>query len=137
MIKNVYISGALQRRPELRLLASAIAALGYSITASWLDRPEDEDDGDLTQPQIDELCAEVESDVADSDIFIAVTEDPGSPYTRGGRHVEFGMGCMFAGPCKLIVLGQPENLFHRRSGVERFDTVPQLLNYLEDHVNGE
>lgn len=66
------------------------------------------------------------SDVLRSECIISFTEPPRSSASRGGRHVEFGVGLASQDRLlfrqRLIVVGHRENLFHWLPCVEFFET---------------
>ena len=83
--------------------------------------------------------------IAASDIFIAFTEEPDSPYGRGGRHVEFGFAMYHYGEDHLkavIVVGPRENIFHALPEVHRIDSwllpdIKLILRTLEGPPGGK
>ena len=127
---SVYIIGAYQRRLEFRTYADQLEALGYPIASQWLYGPE-EDESTMSDADLAHIAEMLESDMIGAHFAIAFTEPEGSPYTRGGRHVEFGfmVACDF-GCQRVIVVGRRENLLYHMSIVEQFDTFDQLLNTL-------
>ena len=73
-------------------------------------------------------------DVMQCDVLISFTERHDSGYSRGGRHVEFGLA--YALGKMLFVVGPRENVFHALEGVRQFshmnDTVMDALDDIDD-----
>lgn len=72
-------------------------------------------------------------DVVGSELIIAFTEPPRSNHSRGGRHVEFGIGLGLGKP--LIVVGHRENIFHWLPQVKYFDHWTTALEHVAQLSN--
>jgi len=119
---RVYLSAAFSRKLEMRFLAGALRRLGVEVVSTWHDELSDDDDlmaGDAWAKP-DKCLREIRS----SDTFVAFT--PGTP--RGGRHAEWGAAAVLAQ--RLVLVGPPEQHFHRLPGVERIDTKTRLIRLL-------
>lgn len=104
---SVYLAGSFADRPRLRGYRADLQSLGYSVSSSWLDTPDDLRDADLSP---DELRAYAEQDTTDIDrahSLIVVTDVPS---TSGGMHWEAGyaLGCGMA----VYGVGPKTNIFH-------------------------
>lgn len=129
---KIYISASYANKQKAADLAHSIAALGenvYEVISSWhWDKPNDDDgirDGLSFEDQ--KKFATIDLDEVDRcDLLIALTERAGSPYTRGGRHVEFGYAMALGKD--TIAIGPTENIFHALAD-RRFPAFGDPCNY--------
>ena len=129
-----YLAGGYSVRDELRGYRHFLVGLGHEVTSRWLDTnwTETNDKGSsAAPPEYREKYALIDlEDVREADVLIAFAADPyrKSGNNRGGRHVELGIAI---GLGKLVVLvGQPENIFHYLPGVVRYDLFDDLYTDL-------
>lgn len=121
---RIFLSARYGRREELRRYAEELAAQGHVIVSSWIYQGE-ADDVNLSFARARGLALDDLNELAESDVFIALTEDPESPYGRGGRHVEFGFAVhrYNEGLLKAVIaVGPRENVFHALPEVHRIDS---------------
>jgi hypothetical protein len=78
---------------------------------------------DLAAAQIDL------NDIDASDVFLHLTSDPSAGYTTGGSHVEFGYA--YAQGLQMAILGPKESVFHSLPGVQQFQTIGDLVAWLD------
>lgn len=146
MSRLVYIAGRFSRRDEFNGYAERLRALGYRVEARWLVE-EHEWYGEMDEDARDAargFARDDLEDVAAADIVLVFTEPPNpGGRNRGGRHVEYGIAIGLHKD--IIVVGEPENVFHHLSGAvfiatdemhrpstrighaESFDDVPLIL----------
>jgi hypothetical protein len=144
MIKKqpqVYLAARYTRREELAKYRDELRAMGVNVQARWLDGKHQlsnegspigdlgesliEGDGDVsTNVKNAELRAKFATDdwedVRSASIVINFTELPRSGASRGGRHVECGIG--MASGARVIVVGHRENIFHWLPWIEFYPT---------------
>lgn len=140
-----YVAGRFGRRDELRGYAEELQRrFGWECCARWLfDEPQFEDTGThmpAESARIKQAAREDLTDVMQCDLFLAFSEEPDSPYGRGGRHVELGM--MFARwfdgqDCSVHIIGPHENLFHYHSLVAVFPTWQGYLERIRRNPAGK
>jgi len=114
---RVYLAGPYGSRDKLRTYADLVRAADCEVTSSWLD--EDHDITPGTEGAAADLSDEVVlaharmdlNDVVRSDLLILFTAAFVGIEGGGGRHVETGWALAHGVP--IIVVGQPENVFHR------------------------
>ena len=136
---KIYLAARYSRLEELQGYAEELRAAGHNITARWLEGDHQMDEtaqGDDTfsvpiegqQVAIDDF-----EDVVKADAVISFSEPPRTALTRGGRHVEFGVGL---GLGKLLLLvGPRENVFHTMPQVMQFWTWgPEVVRHLEQYA---
>ena len=141
---KIFLSARYGRKEELRGYAEELAAQGHTIKSSWFCQDE-ADDENLSFVQARGLALSDLMQIAASDVFIAFTEQPQSPYGRGGRHVEFGFAMYRYGEGLLkavIVVGPRENVFHALPEVHRIDSwllpdIKLILRTLEGPLGGK
>ena len=118
---RIYLASRYSRRREMLERGAELEAAGHVVTSRWIAG--DHQIADDLPDQ--ERCAkqarnaqEDFDDLVESDVIISFTEAPGSPYSRGGRHVELGIA--IACGKRAVVVGHRENLFHYLPAVEFF-----------------
>lgn len=143
---QIYLAARYTRRSELCKYRKQLQELGHNVQARWLDGKHQINDlgspiGDLGEQLIEgghdslEACAlrskfalEDFEDCTSADTIINFTEPPRSNNSRGGRHVECGMGlAVFK---RTIVVGHRENLFHWLPCVEFYPSWEEALSKL-------
>lgn len=140
---KIYLASRYSRREELCKYRKSLQVLGFTITSRWLNgkhqinesgEPIGEEGEKLVEAGFDNRSAELRTrfasedvaDVLEADTIISFTEPPRSNASRGGRHVEFGIG--LATNKNLIVIGHRENLFHWVPKVTFFETWEKFLD---------
>ena len=115
------------------------------VTASWLDETHDITPGttgaatDLSDDEVARHAATDLDDVANADLLVLITADVAGveAATSGGRHVETGFA--LASGIPVLVVGAPENVFHRLGadeGVYVVDTWDDALIRIATHEAG-
>lgn len=122
---NVYLAGPYAARPTIKAYADELEAIGYKVTATWLNETHDINDGTtaaataLPDDQVDAHARQDMRDIDRADLFIAFTAAragvDAQQGSSGGRHVETGYAIAKAIP--VILVGEPENVFHRLATV--------------------
>lgn len=127
MRATVYLAARYGRRMELSDYADTLLSEGYTVTSRWLSGKHEPKDGrELATPAERARWAKEDwADVMRADCVISFTEEEGSRYSRGGRHVEFGAALAMNKKC--IIIGPQENVFHCLPEVEHFDTWQDFL----------
>ena len=128
---RLYLAAAFERSAEVAGYAMALEAFGYQITSRWLDRDNQLPGSAVAvhaaspdwAKRIEELAALDAEDVVACDRLVCWTGKHGS-----GRNVEFGMAAALSK--SLIVVGEPENIFHLAAGVLRVADFDELLAVL-------
>jgi len=124
MSERVYLAGRFSRRDEFKTLADAIIAAGHEVTSRWLYS--DDHHLKLDRGQLPAVAAVRDlEDVRAATVCIAFTEEPESPQGRGGRHVE--LGAALALGIRVIVVGDPEHIFHLLPDVLQVDSADNAL----------
>jgi hypothetical protein len=141
-----YFAAAYQRRAEIETYANQliIAGVGY-VTSRWIEGGQADDDNDagfsaagLTDDRSVGLAWEYArrdfADIARSDVIVSFT----GPGTRGGRHVEFGIGLdmlmssgwndSFPTP-RLVIVGPREHVFHCHPKIHVHADFAAFLQY--------
>lgn len=126
---KIYIAARFSRRPEAHALAKALIAKGHSITSRWVKPDSDHvtptglsaqaADAERTRFAVEDL-----EDVRAADCVVSLMESPRSN-SRGGRHVEFGIGLGFGH--RQVVIGPRETVFHHLPEIEHFESVEEFL----------
>ena len=113
---------------ELRGYADQLEHHGHVVTSRWISGEHEALDSELLSPINRRLAQKFfEDDMQDllvADALIAFTEPADSGFSRGGRHVEFGIA--LAAGLRLFVVGPRENLFYLASRVRHYWTFEEL-----------
>lgn len=124
-----YLAGPYALRDELAAIATYWETLGHSSTAGWLRESHAILPGTINAaPDQDDayVAKHVSGDFADidrADVVVLITSHAAATIrpglakaltTSGGRHVETGYALAKTKP--VIVVGEPENIFHRGPG---------------------
>lgn len=131
MTTRFYIAGPYCARDRIRELAEDLQRVtGWTPTASWLNEPYEVNEGttgaatDLSDEVIHQHAVEDLWDVSRADVFILLTQKflgvEGMAGASGGRHIETGFALAELIP--VVVVGEPENIFHRLLFVTRVPT---------------
>lgn len=129
MTLAVYLAAPYVAREEVAHYAAELASVGFRITSRWLAETHEIGEGtagaatDLAPALVSKHAHDDLHDIDDCDILVALTAaslGALAPFgNSGGRHVELGYA--IARNKRVLVVGEPENIFHRMSGV---DAVP-------------
>jgi len=118
--KQIYLSAAYERRPEMIGHRDVLRNAGFEVKARWLDG---------AQHNWDRMSAALKEDYSQIDLEDAQTADIVITFTgggpRGGRHVEFGVG--LATGARVILVGHRENIFHWHPDVEVYDSLDDVI----------
>lgn len=115
---KLYLAAPYAARDTIRDKATQLEKIGFSITSTWLKEQHEITPGtinaatDLTDEQTNLHVHTDIKDVSRSNLLVLFTNDTaGAASTSGGRHVETGIAMAQGVP--VIVVGEPENIFHR------------------------
>lgn len=131
---KIYLASRYSRHPEMREVASILTKQGHTITSRWISGDQDDDPEAGTDSHRERVAIEDLEDVMKADILLSFTEEPGklpkgARPSKGGRHVEFGVGV--AMNLRTVVIGPRENVFHWLPTVEVYDDLETFLDMLE------
>ena len=123
---NVYLAAPYAARDALRKCADDLTRLGHHCTSSWLKETTEISAGtvgvalDISDEQASAHVFTDLRDVARSSALVVWTWPAAEPIVTGGgnsggRHVE--TGAAMAQGIHVVVIGEPENIFHRATGV--------------------
>lgn len=124
---KVYLAAPYGSRATIRGYAQQLSKVGFTVTSSWLDEKHEINDGTqgaataLPDDQVDQHARDDMRDIDKSDLLVLFTSASVGVEGGGGRHVETGYALAKLGAAHVIVVGDPENVFHRLSAVT---TVP-------------
>lgn len=126
---RIYLAARYSRHVELQGYAQQLRDLGHTITSRWINGGHQIDDRGLsTEAEAEErtrFAIEDREDVYAANCIISFTEQPRSNNSRGGRHVELGIG--IGRSMKLLVVGHRENVFHCLPEVAFFPSWEEAL----------
>ena len=121
----VYLAARYRRAEEMRRRAEELSALGHHVTSRWI-RGGHSVSGGYDDPLWARYAQEDVDDVASADAVVCFLEPNGGG--SGGRHAEFGMALAWGK--RIIVVGEPEHLFHTLPSVEAYATWAEALDAL-------
>ena len=126
---KIYLAARFSRRDELRGYRDDLQKYGQTVTSRWLDQGDQDNEGIVEQVAEASTHAYVDlHDVQEADMVVSFTENPYEVATRGGRHVEFGVGYILHKA--MVIIGPRENIFHCCAGVEQFDDWGSFMKSL-------
>jgi hypothetical protein len=132
----VYLAAPYASRAEIAVYRDELRALGLHVTASWIDEPIGIHPGtvdaatDLDNPTVSAYARQDMLEVASAAMFVLFTAGYVSHASAsGGRHVETGIALAAGVP--IIVVGKPENIFHRIGPPEILAVVPDWRHAVE------
>ncbi len=139
---RVYLAAPYGSRETVRDYATQLTRIGFTVTSTWLAETHDITPGtegaavELTDEQVAKHARDDLRDIDKSDLLVLFTSASVGVEGGGGRHVETGYALSQLGPAHVIVVGEPENVFHRMTGVVRVPTwieaVVELSHRLVD-----
>jgi nucleoside 2-deoxyribosyltransferase len=116
---KVYLAAPFGDRPKMERVADLLKTKGFEIVSRWVYGGET----GMTRQQIAVLDL---ADVEIADVVVSFTFPRGTPFTGGGRHVEFGYA--LARGKQLVLIGERENVFHHFPNVSAFPSVDAWLD---------
>lgn len=137
---HIYLASRYSRHPEMREHARKLEAAGHLVTSRWIRGNHSLDDS-LDRGQADEVrqnfAIEDIEDLTKSDIVLSFTEEiaPTDRPTKGGRHVEFGIGVALNK--RMVNIGPQEHVFHWLPGVEHYGSVEEFIDVLNEEAGHE
>lgn len=114
---KIYLAAPYAVRDTVKQLAAELWRVGFVVTSSWLDETHDIKPGtegaatDLDDAQVAQHARQDFADIDKSDLFVLWTAEACGAEGGGGRHVETGYALARGIP--VVVIGEPENVFHR------------------------
>jgi hypothetical protein len=126
---KAYLAAPYAAREVMRAYAEQLTYLDLDVVccSSWLDKGPVVSAGtvgpasDLDDPLVNELTQAALADIAAADALVLFTAAslglPVEAAASGGRHVETGYALALRVP--VLVVGEPENVFHRSGRVTR------------------
>ena len=121
---KVYLAAPYGSRDVIRDYAAELREIGITVTSSWLAEQHEINDGTqgaataLSDEQVSQHAQTDIREVRGSDLLVLFTAGYIGVEGGGGRHVETGVALASHKP--VLVVGEPENVFHRTTGVFTF-----------------
>jgi hypothetical protein len=144
---RVYLAAPYGSRETVRGYAQQLSRIGFTVTSRWLDEQHDItpgtekaavelSDAEVTRHALDDL-----EDVKGSDLLVLFTAMAVGREGGGGRHVETGYFIGHRGTRHVVVVGEPEHIFHRMKGViivpNWHEAVVELSSRLVEHERAQ
>lgn len=120
---KVYLAGPYAAREALARCAAELEKVGYTVRARWLDGTHEvvADEAAATPQDRERWAREDLQDVSAVDVLVAFTQAAsGCPRDKGlsgGRHIETGYA--LALNKRVVLVGDPENVFHSLNGITK------------------
>lgn len=121
---RIYLAARYSRIEELQEYRRALEAAGHKVVSRWLNGEHQASDAALQGPESilsaigQQFAIDDWADLMSANWLICFTETPRTGPTRGGRHVEFGVGLAMG--YRLVVVGPRENVFYCLARVEQY-----------------
>lgn len=136
---KVYLAGPYAARELLGEYAIELADIGISVTSRWLLETHDITPGtqkaavDLSDEEVSAHAIADLADVEAADVLVLFTAANVGFEGGGGRHVETGVAIALNKP--VVVVGEPENVFHRMGfGVRLVQDWPDAVRALSEYA---
>ena len=122
-----YLAGSMHRRDELRGYANELISNNIAVASSWLWAT----DAPRTQGERRDVAMRNINDLLSASLVVVFTDQ--DRRSRGGHHFEHGFACGLhaLGVCDVVVVGNPENVFHDVDGVDHYDSWGDLFPALQ------
>ena len=138
---HIYLAARYSRHPEMQEHAQEIEKLGHTVTSRWIRGSHSLDDS-LDRGQADEVRADFAiedmEDLSKCDVVLSFTEDlsvKADRPSKGGRHVEFGMGVALNK--RMVIIGEREHVFHWLPNVEHYGSLADFLSVITEEAGHE
>lgn len=134
-MKTFYIAAPWSEREEARKVARGIeVTTGLRCCSGWLSEEYDDKKNmaDLPPQYLGNCAVRDLQDIGQADVFIALCD--GKDKRHGGRHAEFGIALSMGR--KVILVGEPEHIFHYHPVVIKIDRRGKIRQALEDIARG-
>lgn len=124
---KVYLAAPYGSRETIAAYRDELTRVGFTVTSTWLEEKHEitsGTEGAAAALSDEQVAAHASTDLLDidrSDLLVLFTAASVGAEGGGGRHVETGYALAKIGTRHIIVVGSPENVFHRMTGVT---TVP-------------
>lgn len=120
---KVYLAAPYADMSRMQQWAVKLREAGHVCTSRWIYGNEE----GMTTSRAAQMDL---GDVDEADAVISMTLTPGSMFSSGGRHVEFGYA--LARGKRLIIVNSvgPENIFHELPQVMRARSIEDAIRYL-------
>lgn len=131
---RIYLAAPYGSREQIRAYASDARAVDLTVTSSWLDEAHEINAGTqgaataLSDEQVSLHALTDIGEVIGSDVLVLFTAAYVGCEGGGGRHVETGVALATGIP--VIVVGDPENVFHRITDQIAMRRVPDWATAL-------
>lgn len=131
---KIYLAGAYATNAQVNACAEELKLLGHDVVSTWHThgRPEAKTQAEMRHAAYDDL-----DDLTSADAILCFTHPSNaSPYSSGGRHVEFGvalgLNLMVRNKMKLMVVGPTENVYYSLHEVHHFRDWEHALEELKE-----
>lgn len=136
---KVYVAGPYGAREQLRQVRERLRAHGHVVSSSWMDEDHEVTAGtqgaavDLPTATVAGYAATDLLEVGDADVLVLFTAASVGVEGGGGRHVETGYA--LAKGVQVVVVGEPENVFHRLPLVASVGGVGELVAWIDGYTD--
>jgi hypothetical protein len=117
---RVYLAARYSRKDEMEGYKDVLQREGIEVVSRWHDQSHVLDP--VKAADIDLV------DLSTSDVLVAFAEEARGG-SRGGRHVEFGFA--LASGMGIILVGEPEHVFHHLEEVHRATDIGEVVMKLD------
>jgi nucleoside 2-deoxyribosyltransferase len=127
---KVFIAGWFDARPIMNELASILESEGFVISSRWIQTAKDVPDFyGLHDSTLKRAAYKDIEDIDASDLVILVNPKRHHGHGRGGRHWE--MGYAYAKGKPIIIVGEPENIYHFLDDVTKISMGTPLDRFVD------
>lgn len=124
----IYLAARYSRFKEMQKVRADLEAIGHIVSSRWINGDHNLDEHCTSEEKLRLVHEDIE-DLCRADCVMSFTEVPRATNSRGGRHVEFGIGLVL--DKRLIVIGPRENVFHHYPSVEWYPDYQSFYRCLK------
>ncbi len=126
---RIYLAARYREHPLMREWKKILEADGHEVTSRWINGSHElkdaRDDGQRRTFAMEDIA-----DINVAHVVILLSDGGSGDGARGGRHVEFGLALAWGK--RIILVGQPENVFHFLSVVEKASTIEEVVAMIRE-----
>jgi len=125
---KIYLASWYLDKLRMRSVATALQNAGCKVVSSWVFS-----NGEVypMDPATLQYWAKMdEAEVRDCDLFVGFADAEVFRKGQGGRHAEFGIARPLFKP--IVMVGEPEHVFHFAPEIVWVKDVAGLLQYVDD-----
>lgn len=124
---KIYLASNYADHPRMRIIKEVLGQQNIKVTSRWINGEHAHLEGGTHQEMNARFAREDLEDLESAEVVVVFNE-PGPRSSRGGKHLELGYA--LAIKKRIILIGQPSNVFHYLPEIEIIEDVSDLIQKL-------